>query len=113
VIYFRKLITGAVEECQPGMIFDVKDGCVEGASASCIETPPNREEQSDSEVAIVPKLDLDAICFGKNLAFVPHPTDCALFIVCQFQVGDIRQCPDHSPVFDSSRLICVAGKSIY
>lgn len=101
-----------MEECQPGMIFGA-DGCVEKTSDSCVEEVFIEETQNnDLKGLVIPNFDPNELCAGINLAFVPHPNDCTSFILCQNQVGEVRQCPSAIPIFDSSRLICVAGNIV-
>lgn len=95
-----------VEQCQSGFIFDQQNGCVPGNSDSC-----------KKEIVSLPELDkinsqlnLDEICAGNELGFVPNPGSCTTFIVCVFQEGMLESCPNRAPIFDPNRLICVAGK---
>lgn len=101
-----QFINGKVEQCQAGFIFDQQDGCVPGDSDSCRRevATPLEPDQVDFE------LSLNEICAGNELGFVPDPNSCTHFIVCVFQQGNLTACPNRIPIFDSVRLLCVAGK---
>lgn len=70
----------------------------------------NELQFPDSGVPIVPPLNLEEVCSGNPLGFVPNPNSCKSFIVCVFEIGEVNACPSHIPIFDPSRLICVQGK---
>jgi hypothetical protein len=108
LIFYEKLITGIVEECKPGMVFDL-NGCVEQKSDCNGEPLPEETHDSNSKLTVNPTVDLNEICAGRDLSFVPHPTECTLFIICQRGNGEIRTCPIRTPIFHPTRLNCVDG----
>lgn len=52
---------------------------------------------------------IDDICVGITLGFLEHPFTCLAFILCIFELPDIINCPNHTPVYDPSRQQCVEG----
>lgn len=112
VIFVLKLITGTVEECEPGMVFE-SHGCVESTRAFCDDKTLNEDAfESNTYIPADPKFNPNDVCVGITLAFKPHPEECTSFIICNNEVGEIRSCPGPIPIFHPSRLVCVAGKLI-
>jgi hypothetical protein len=58
---------------------------------------------------IVEKPTPKNICQGINLGIFADPFSCQSYIVCIFGNADLYFCDPSTPVFDSERLVCVAG----
>jgi hypothetical protein len=123
--FFKQLINKVIDQCEPGLIFYEKEGCVVGNKLTCerglpetiipTEKPANINDDQqlpDSDLPIIPPLNLEEICRGNPLGFLPNPDSCTTFIICVFEIGEVNACPSHIPIFDANRLICVQGKSV-
>lgn len=123
IFHFQQLINGVVDRCQTGYIFDEKEKrCVVGNKLTCEKDLLSKPEKTnsaengenifqlpDSSLPILPPLNLEELCHGNALGFLPNPNACTTFIVCVFEIGEVNSCPSSIPIFDPVRLICVQG----
>jgi Chitin binding Peritrophin-A domain len=53
--------------------------------------------------------DLEGICTGIDLGFLPDPRTCRGFILCIFGLPSEITCPPATPVYDPAQETCVEG----
>jgi hypothetical protein len=95
-----------VRECgQTNEIFVQGVGCVQGYRETCelfVPAPTVPTFPTDP-------IEIEGICDGISLGFLPNPSDCTRFVLCIFEIPEFLTCPSQTPIFDKIGEKCVPG----